>query len=493
MKDRELLALVWGMDAGLVSQDSRGKLRFTYEDRWRERQDAVALSVSMPLAAKEHGHDAIDAYLWGLLPDNEVILERWGRKFQVSARNAFALIGRVGEDCPGAVQLVPQDRAEDFRGPGREQVEWLEEKDVEDRLRALRKDQAAWRLAEDPGQFSLAGAQPKTALIRLDGRWGVPSGRTPTTHILKPPVEGLDGHAENEHVCLLLARESGLATATSEVRRFGSEIAIVVERYDRAHTVGLADAADAEAAMHAAQAAAAAAEAPTDPKAAARAVSAAAAAAEASARAESLRALARTQPILRLHQEDLCQALGVRPTLKYQNEGGPSPDQIVGLLREHSGNPEEDIAAFTDALAFNWLVGGTDGHAKNYSILHGSGGSVRLAPLYDLASALPYPEMNSPRVKLAMRIGGEYRLHRIHRGRWVAMAEELGLDSSRILRRTLDLAKAVVEAVPAVRARVAEVGLDHPIIGRLLDLVLRRSEDCVRDLEGSPPDQTPAF
>jgi serine/threonine-protein kinase HipA len=144
------------------------------------------------------------------------------------------------------------------------------------------------------------------------------------------------------------------------------------------------------AASAAVEAAAAAARA-SDP---AHAGEAAADAAEAAARAAGVAALGKTQPVLRLHQEDMCQALGVRPHSKYQNDGGPSPERIADLLRDHSDKPQQDLDTFTDALLFNWLIGGSDGHAKNYSLLHGAGGHVRLAPLYDLASALPYPSLN---------------------------------------------------------------------------------------------------
>jgi len=214
-----------------------------------------------------------------------------------------------------------------------EEVQWISEKDVADRLRTLRKDHSAWRLANDIGQFSLAGAQPKTTLLFKEGRWGIPSGRTPTTHILKPPTEEWDGHAENEHFCLELARNLGLIVATSRVETFLNETAIVIERYDRVSG-------------------------PTG--------------------------------LVRVHQEDLCQALGLPPTKEYENESGPGVGDIVALLRSRSTNSEEDVNRFVDALAFNWLIGGTDAHAKNYSILIGSGGVVRLAPLYDVASILPY-------------------------------------------------------------------------------------------------------
>lgn len=139
----------------------------------------------MPLAAEEHGPAAIHAFLWGLLPDNEQVLERWAKKFQVSARNVFALISNVGEDCAGGVQFVTPDRLETLKTGYK--IEWLDEPEIANRLQALREDHAAWRLPRDTGQFSLAGAQPKTALLLQDSRWGIPSGRIPTPHILKPP------------------------------------------------------------------------------------------------------------------------------------------------------------------------------------------------------------------------------------------------------------------------------------------------------------------
>src|SRR6185295_3454712 len=133
--------------------------------------------------------------------DNAHILDRWGRRFRVSPRNAFALLAHVGEECAGAVQFVRPERVKALRGRARKSVQWLDTADVAERLHALRVDQSAWRQPGDTGQFSLAGAQPKTALLLEKGRWGVPSGRTPTTHILKPPTGGFHGHAENERFC----------------------------------------------------------------------------------------------------------------------------------------------------------------------------------------------------------------------------------------------------------------------------------------------------
>ncbi|MCW5770518.1 MAG: type II toxin-antitoxin system HipA family toxin [Rhodospirillaceae bacterium] len=478
---RELVVLFAGREIGRVRKETGDRLIFTYADAWRHSPNAVPLSLSMPLVTASHRHTSIETYLWGLLPDNELVLDRWARKFQVSARNAFALIAHVGEDCAGAVQFARPERLAALTTAGAEEVEWLDEAEVADRLRTLRIDRAAWRMPRDTGQFSLAGAQPKTALLHRDGRWGIPAGRTPTTHILKPPTGEFDGHAENEHFCLLLARKLGLPAATSQVQRFGEEIAIVIERYDRAYTREMAAAAAAEAAAKAAEAATWTGDAAT-PDARTKAAAAAAGAAAAAARAQRLADLAKFMPILRLHQEDLCQALGVMPTSKYQNEGGPSPKDIASLIEAHSSRPREDVRTFVDALIFNWLIAGTDAHAKNYSLLHGGGGQIRLAPLYDLASALPYPEFDPQRLKLAMKMGGEYRLRDIGPRQWRKFAEELKLKPGGIVERAADLASQLPQHVEDVRNDIRARGLEHAILDRLATMLTARSEQCRRSL-----------
>jgi serine/threonine-protein kinase HipA len=420
----ELVTLLGEKEVGRVRNDARGRLTFVYDDEWRKSDDAYPLSLSMPLAAKEHGPSVVQAFLWGLLPDNERVLDRWAAKFQVSARNVFALISHVGEDCAGAVQFVMPDRLDAVRGGKEDEVEWLDQADIAKRLEILRADHAAWRLPRDTGQFSLAGAQPKTALLFQNDRWGIPSGRIPTTHILKPPTGQFDGHAENEHICLMLARELGLPTAESTVMRFGEEVAIVIERYDR-------------------------------------------------------------QPagneIIRIHQEDVCQALGIMPTKKYQNEGGPSPDNIVELLRTHSTDREADVETFVAALGFNWLIAGTDAHAKNFSLLLASG-HVRLAPLYDVASILPYDEFDIRKIKLAMKIGGEYKLKQIGFRHWQKFARETRVDADAVLSQLTAMAKQLPDEVNAARKRSREAGLKEGIIERLATQLIERAAECQRIL-----------
>jgi serine/threonine-protein kinase HipA len=373
----------------------------------------------MPLASAEHGHSSIEPFLWGLLPDNDRVLENWARRFQVSARNAFRLITHVGEDCAGAVQFVRPERVEPLRTePVTAEVVWLTEEEVAQRLRNLRADHSAWRAPTDTGQFSLAGAQPKTALLFENGKWGVPSGRTPTTHILKPPTGEWDGHAENEHFCLSLARSLGLVVPNSSVRRFGEEVAIVSERYDRVRSA---------------------------------------------------------DRWLRVHQEDMCQALGIHPARKYESDGGPGVRKIADFLREHSSSPAEDIQSFVDAIAFNWLIAGTDAHAKNYGLLIGANAAVRLAPFYDLASILPYPQIDLKKIKLAMKLGGEYRLRYIGLRHWHKLASELRIDPDATILRVHTLATQLGENIPEITRRMTAEGLAHPLIARLADALALRA------------------
>jgi serine/threonine-protein kinase HipA len=420
---KTLVVLIDGLVVGNVTEEPDGRLRLTYADSWRDRLGATPLSLSMTLGQRVHGDSVVRAFLWGLLPDNEQVLDRWARSYQVSARNPFALLRHVGEDCAGAAQFTSPDRVEALvAGDGG--VKWIDEDNIAERLRTLRRDPAAWHVSVT-GQFSLAGAQAKTALY-LDattGRWGDPWGVVPTTHILKPAVSGLDDHDLNEHLCLSAAGLVGLSTARSQVMSFGDERAIVVERFDRAS--GPQDA------------------------------------------------------VRRIHQEDICQALGLPPTTKYQNEGGPSPEQIVALLRQEIRSPaaRADVARFVDALAFNWLIAGTDAHAKNYSVLL-TGNEVRLAPLYDVASSLPYDEFYVPRLRMAMRIGGEYRVDGISGRHWRRFATENGLDPDELTTRVDELAARTTDAfaAAAIAGEVADLGSDLP--NRLVDRVAERIRRC---------------
>jgi serine/threonine-protein kinase HipA len=415
--------------AGHLARLPGGRLRFDYALEYQQQASPTPLSVSMPVAIASHPDQYVAPWLWGLLPDNDAVLQRWAREFHASASSPFSLLATpIGEDCAGAVRFsAPSELGRSLGRSG--DVTWLSQADVAQRLRELRQDATAWLGRSFTGQFSLAGAQAKTALLLEDGRWGVPSGATPTTHILKPAVSGLDDHDLNEHLCLDAARRAGLIAARTSVRRFGEETAVVVTRYDR-------------------------------------------------------RVLPDGQ-ITRVHQEDLCQALGVPPSRKYQNEGGPSPTDIGRLLRSvmppRAG--EEAVARFADALIWNWLIAGTDAHAKNYSLLL-AGDQVRLAPLYDIASALPY-DLDEHKLRFAMKIGGSYEVY-LRRNPWPETARELGLDPGALEIRVRELAAIAPKTFADAAASPDVSSLGRTLPARLVDLIADRTTRCVEVLTFTP-------
>jgi serine/threonine-protein kinase HipA len=422
-----LIVLLDGSPIGRVERGPGG-LRIVYDDGYVDDPNATPLSVAMAPPVRAHTDRIVAPWLWGLLPDNADVLDRWGREFGVSVASPFPLLStQVGHDCAGAVQFCsPHALDELITRPGL--VEPLSESQIATRLRQLRSDATTWLGPGFTGQFSLAGAQAKTALSFDDaGGWGQPHGSAATTHILKPAVVGLDGHDLNEHLCLTAARRCGLSAARTRVEAFEDQTAIVVDRYDRRLVDG---------------------------------------------------------ELVRIHQEDVCQALGVHPGRKYQSEGGPSPADVADLLRSvmPSGRAIDALRRFVDALAFNWIVAGTDAHAKNYSLLH-AGNETRLAPLYDIASALPYDTSNGHKLKLAMKLGPEYRLTATDRpSSWRHLADDLGLAYDSVAAQVTALTQQIAPAFAEAAADPAVVELASDLPDRLVDAVAARAEHCARVL-----------
>lgn len=413
----EILVLIQGELAGRVLADKSGRLTLRYEKAWRESPQSHSLSVSMPLAQVPYSQKSVWPYLWNLLPENPSVLQRWAQQYHVSAGNPFKLLAHVGADVPGAAQFIPPERRAEMQSEQRLVIEWISLDELRERLMQLRADISAVRRPGDIGKLSLPGAQAKTAFYwnPETNRWGVPGGRTPTTHIVKPCIPGFDGLVENEHLCQDIAARLGLSAARSVVLMLDQPY-IVIERYDRV---------------------------PPPPG---------------------------TQIPRRIHQEDMCQALGLMPTRKYQEDGGPGIRQITALIRRVSARPEVDVRRFLEANAFNWLIGGTDAHAKNYSFLIGAGDEVRLAPLYDLSSQLPYPDLIAQRV--AMKIGEHYDFSLVTAADWRALARDCALDEEQIIGMVTDMARALPDAVSAAHANARTEGLSEralaPLVQRLI-------------------------
>jgi serine/threonine-protein kinase HipA len=432
--------LMNGRRLGHVGQLRNGNLELVYDEGYREVPGATPLSTAMPLTAPRYRDRLVRPFLVGLLPDNDDVLSRWGQTFGVSNRNPLALLGYVGEDCAGAAQFVRPDRLDDLARGG---IGWLDETDVEDRLRAIRLDPTAWLWgADEQAQFSLAGAQSKIALLREGDCWGRPHGRVPTSRILKVASRRSADQEITEQVTMRAARLAGLVVAGSELATFGAERAIVIERHDR---------------------------------------------------------LSVDDDLERVHQEDLCQALGLLPERKYQWLGGPGPIDIVKLLRARmpSTVADEAVARFVDALVFNWLVGGTDAHAKNYSLLM-QGPEVRLAPLYDLTSGLPYRDglLGGGRdsrkrtghtiLKMAMSIGGESYFSEVKRSNWESFATQAGVDTEWVLQRIHDLGSVLPAAVSTASSEMH--GFEAaPVLDEIVDSVAVHVAEMMKAIDRPNP------
>lgn len=388
---RTLHVLLDGKHAGTVTENQAGNLTFVYVEEYLSAGAPTPLSLSMPPQPGTYRQRSIRAYMNGLLPDRDDVRDRWGRRFDVNGANPAALLEHMGMDCAGGVQFTTGDINTALDRPGG--LEPLDDAAIHARLKALRQDASEWTV---PGErWSLAGAQAKFALARTpDGTWHEPTGSQASTHIFKPGVTGYRDQALNEHLCLRACSALGVQSAHTEFTDFAGETALVVTRYDRARVQGGA--------------------------------------------------------VVRLHQEDMCQALSVPPKRKYEASGGPTAQQIAHVLRD-AGAPEGDVYRFVDALILNYLLGAPDAHAKNYSVLL-RGSQVRLAPMYDVASALPYePDRRDHELdQSAMSIGGERTFGKVTGRHWVKLARSIGVDDGRVVGRVRELAGALPDAVATV-------------------------------------------
>lgn len=421
--------------AGLLEGDGT-RASFAYSPEWLALDGAYPLSQSMPTLPATYTGRRVLNFLWGLLPDNARTLDAWARRFQVSARNPVALLSHVGEDCAGAVQFVTEARLPEVLESAAQpaQVEWLDDRQVEERVRDVARDGAAARLATE-GQFSLAGAQPKIALYydARRRRWGIPRGRTPTSHILKPAANGFDGFAENEYFCLTLARRLGLAAARSEWQAIGGIPTLIVERYDR---------------------------------------------------------IQRDAHWYRVHQEDCCQALGVHPDAKYESEGGPGYPQMMSLL-DATDDPQVDRERLMKGACLGFLLAATDMHAKNFSLLHARATPrprLRLAPFYDIASAWPYPRrMPIQKIRLALRIGGHYRLRELTPSHFRKLAVAASYPARAVLAHLAEFSQRLPDEAADVLKEVAEKGMARPVLAKLLDSLTAKCRVVQRQLAAAEP------
>ncbi|KPN63847.1 serine/threonine-protein kinase HipA [Aliiroseovarius crassostreae] len=386
---------------GTLTRASDGAIGFSYDAGWLGWNHALPISLSLPLRETPYRGAPVWAVFENLLPDSDRLRGLVAEKVGARGTDAYSMLTKIGQDCVGALQFIAGDADAPDAG-GKIAGDPVDAAEIEKILTGLRH--APLGLARDDAfRISVAGAQEKTALLRHKGQWIRPHGATPTTHLFKTQIGALPGgidlsdSVENEYFCLKLIAAFGLPVNTATIETFGDTKALVIERFDRHWT--------------------------------------------------------RDGRVLRLPQEDCCQALSVPPTLKYQNEGGPGMVDILRLLAG-GDTPTEDQDTFLKAQILFWLIGATDGHAKNFSVFLGPGGSYRMTPLYDIVTAqgaLQARQIERKQMKMAMSVGDSrhYRFDRIHGRHFVQTALRAGFSRKRatgILEEIAATAPAALEA-----------------------------------------------
>ena len=391
---------------GRLEKQASGAISFQYDPGWLAWAPAFPVSLSLPLQNAPWRGEAVVAVFDNLLPDNPYVRRQVAERTGAGGADVYSLLAQIGRDCVGAMQFLPEEDGADTLQP----IEGTPISDAE--IEALLANLARAPLGIDPEQdfrISVAGAQEKTALLRHQGQWMRPIGTTPTTHILKPQlgeiptssgVIDLSDSVENEHYCLTLLESFGLPVARTEIATFGARRVLVVERFDRR--------------------------------------------------------LRGDDHILRLPQEDFCQALSVPSSRKYQREGGPGVIDILTKLQESDDPLAAQAKVFKSQIIF-WLMGATDGHAKNFSIFLRPGGRFELTPFYDVLSA--QPAFDAKRIPhrgftLAMPLGASshYKILDIHGRHFVETAKAAGLGQA-VIRQVLE---DVLTAAPDAAAQALQ-------------------------------------
>ena len=352
---------------------------FQYSGEWLAGDDTFPVSVSLPLQEAPFKNESVRAFFANLLPEAN-IKERLAKLHGVSSQNDFALLKVLGGECAGALSIIPEDEERSIDGA----YAVLTKDDLYQKLTLLH--QRPFIAASDECRLSLAGAQNKLPVYRKGDDFFLPIGDFASTHIIKPPVEGYEGIVQNEAFCMTLAKRVGIDVPDVEVINIKEKQVLLIARYDR---------------------------------------------------------VIRDHKVIRKHQEDFCQAMGVSYDRKYEFEGGPGLGDCFQLIDQCSIQPLLDKKKLLDWVVFNYCIGNADAHGKNVSLLY-AGHGVFLAPFYDLISTVAYPGLSK---KMAMSIGGENRFPWVKQRHWERLAETINLK-----------VRVVLEVFEEMSARVTQEG-----------------------------------
>ena len=377
---------------GNLIQDENGRMQFSYHEAWLHNSNAMPLSWSLPLRKVPFTQKECRGFFAGILPEQtnrSTIAQILG----ISARNDYAMLEKLGGECPGAITFLPAGTT--YPPESVHDYHFMSENELANVLSQLSKRPLL--VGESGLRLSLAGAQDKIAVyIDKLGRTALPLSGAPSTHILKPANDRFPKLVSNEASCLALAKAIGITAVNIEIGSANDIDYLIVERYDRIK--------DGE-----------------------------------------------TRYPIRMHQEDFCQARGIPPECKYQSEGGPSIKNCFALLREASSFPAVDLRQLLDIVIFNIIVGNHDAHAKNFSLLFNMKANrlkIRLAPAYDILSTVYYPELTS---KMAMRFGKEYQSNRLASYNIDKFSADADISATAVRKRIVELATRVKNTLDQIK------------------------------------------
>lgn len=412
MRTQTLTVAMNGDVVGTLYRDGSGAMSFQYAPEWLSVPGSRAISLSLPLQHSRIKGKEVFNFFSNLLPDSEAIIARMQTRFHVETAHPFDLLASVGRDCVGAIQLYP---------PGSEipsvmetQAEPLDESQIEALLDGYQMAPLGMEEGAD-FRISLAGAQEKTALLWYQDRWQRPQGSTPTSHIFKLPIGRIEQNnidlsesCENEWLCLRIAREFGFPVANADLAVFGQKKVLIVERFDRRWS--------------------------------------------------------RDGWLMRLPQEDFCQALGVAPALKYESHGGPGIADAMKLLLGSNLATQDREMFFKSQILF-WMLAAIDGHGKNFSLFIEPESSFRMTPLYDVMSAFPIFETGGiplKKAKMAMALQGknrQYHFAMIQPRHFISTAAHVGFSEDTAYKMMQEMAARTEEVIATV---AAELPADFP-------------------------------
>ena len=402
---------------GSLNIDGRRLFSFQYSKKWLTSPDAFQISISLPMQKDMFSHDKVKSFFSNLLPESAV-RELIAKRLGISAKNDFMLLKRIGGECAGAITILPESEIPE--SPDQYTYRSLSDKQLVDLIKHIPRRPL---LAGQEGiRISLAGAQEKLALFYKDPAFYIPINGAPSNFILKPGMVHFQSSIENECFCMMLANAIDLNVPPVIIAQKETQKVLLIKRYDR---------------------------------------------------------ILDNDVLIRLHQEDFCQAMGLSHELKYQADGGPGLKACFDLVRAYSVNPIKDFQQLMQWVFFNYLIGNMDGHAKNLSFIY-QAKQIRLAPFYDMMCTDIYEDLSQ---KFAMKIGKENRPEWIMERHWKRFAEEIKISNAVLQKRLSDFCLKVTNKIDSTYTDFINRYQRNSLLEDIIPAIKKRSDRTFKQFD----------